>query len=212
VGGRQGHVQRRHSQTGRVQAVTTVTPAATAPTATAITTTAASTLATAVVGFFIATLVVFVGRSRRSSNRANASTRDPVCGSPAPPSSTSPTPPTPISGTAAQEIRTGSAGTGAVHAATPGHGRLRVATAGQPVRCGRGRCSRVLCWRRLALLATQTRAGPAPSQRPGQPEHRRCRLFFRFQARVPSYRGRCCCRRRSRRRCSQVGRWRRRRR
>lgn len=171
VGGRQGHVQRRHAKTGRVQQTVTAVDAAaaaTAPTATAVataTSTAAVARATTVVGFVVAAVVRFVGRRcSRRRNCANASARASVCsGSSAPPSAPSTPPPTPVAGTAAKEIGAGRTGAGAVHAAAPGHGRLRVATAGQPVRRGRGRRGCVFGGRWFALLAAQTRAGPTSS-------------------------------------------------
>lgn len=216
VGGRQGHVQRRHAKTGRVQQTVTAVaaPTATAPTATAVataTSAAAFARATTVVGFVVAAVVRFVGRRR---NRANAPARAPVGGgSSAPSPAPSTPPPTPVAGTAAKEIGAGRTGAGAVHAAAPGHGRLRVATAGQPVRRGRGRRGCVLGGRRFALLAAQTRVGPTSSQRHGQPGRRRGRLFFRFPAGLSGHRGRGrSCRSRSRRRRrGQVGRRRRRR-
>lgn len=209
VGGRQGHVQRGHAKKGRVQQAVTAVAAATATAVATATSAAAVARTTTVVGFVVAAVVRFVGRRRCGRrNRANASARAPVGGRSSATSPAPSTPPsTPVAGTAAKEIGAGRTGAGTVHAAAPGHGRLRVATAGQPVRRGRGRRGCVFGGRRLALLVAQTRVGPTSSQRHGQPGRRRGRLFFRFPAGLSGHHGRGRgCRSRSHRRRSQVGR------
>jgi len=175
VGGRQGYVQRWHTKTGRAVQAVTHGPFVAAPRATTTATAAVATGGGHDARNVVVVVTVIAAATSVGRHAANVSASDR-----GPPSS-----PQRVAGASKEAA---AAGAGPVHAAAPGHGRLRaVATAGQPVRRGRRRSGRLLRGRRSALLAAQTGSRPSP-QRVGQQECRH-RLLVSFPARVSDDRG-----------------------